>query len=313
MSAERRVGKFQGAVTALVTPFGPNGEVDKAAFVRLLRYQLGNGISALVVGGTTGEGPTLHRDEMLDLVELACREADGRVPVIAGCGTNDTAKAIELTRVVRERGADAGLSVVPYYNRPSQEGLYRHFSAIAAQGGLPVILYNVPGRTGANLAPATVARLARDPMIVGIKEASGSLAQVEEIISSCPPDFSVLSGDDGLTFSIMALGGCGVVSVTSNILPAQVSRLVAALLSTRMDEALRLHRHLEPLTRALFIDTNPVPVKEAFAILGFDVGRPRLPLVELEREKRERLAEVLGGYEEEYRSGWSSADADGGR
>jgi 4-hydroxy-tetrahydrodipicolinate synthase len=303
MSKDHRVKKYSGAITALVTPFDEKGEIDYPVFKRLLRHQVENGISGLVIGGTTGESAALEIHEILDLVESACGEVGENVPIIAGCGSNNTVKAIELTREVKDRGAVAGLSVVPYYNKPSQEGLFSHFSEIAGLGGLPIILYNVPGRTGVNLEAGTVARLALDPMISGIKEASGNLRQIEEIISTCPPDFSVISGDDGLTYSIMALGGCGVISVVSNLFPSLVSRLVNALLGSRLDEALEIHRHLNSINSALFIDTNPVPVKEAFGILGLDIGSPRLPLVPLDPVKREKLANVLKNYEADFRLG----------
>jgi 4-hydroxy-tetrahydrodipicolinate synthase len=295
--------EFSGAMTALVTPFDERGAVDMDRFRRLLRFQADNGIAAVVVAGTTGEGPTLERAELLDLVEVAVDTVGDRVAVIAGCGTNDTARAVRMTREVGERGAAAGLSVVPYYNRPSQEGLFRHFMTIADEGGIPILLYNVPGRTGANLLPETVARLAEHPEVVGIKEASGDLGQVEEILAGCPPGFCVLSGEDGLTFAIMALGGRGVISVTSNILPAKVSRMVNALTATRWEEAMELHRALSPIHRALFIDTNPVPVKEAFRILGFPVGSPRLPLVPLDPERRATLEAVLESCAADFRMG----------
>jgi 4-hydroxy-tetrahydrodipicolinate synthase len=302
----RRITKYSGAMTALVTPFDQMGDVDHTVFRKLLNHQVENGISGLVIGGTTGESATLGHDEILDLIAIAASEVGSRALVIAGCGSNSTSRAIHQTRDARDRGADAGLSVVPYYNRPSQEGLFEHFSAIASEAELPIILYNVPGRTGTNLEADTVARLAENPVIVGVKEASGNLKQVEEILSMCPSDFSVLSGEDGLTCEIIGLGGSGVISVTSNILPARVSDLIDALLDLRLEEALEIHRTLTPLNQALFIDTNPVPVKEALDILGLCVGRPRLPLVPLDRKKRDALSIVLQDYEEEYRRGWDS-------
>lgn len=308
MSKENRSEKYTGAISALVTPFNERGEIDYSLFKRLLRFQVEKGISGLVIGGTTGEGATLEPEELLDLVEAAVSEVGGEVPIIAGCGSNNTSKAVRLTREVEKRGADAGLSVVPYYNKPSQEGLFRHFSSIASEGDLPIILYNVPGRTAANLLPETVARLSENPMIVGIKEASGDLQQIERLISKCTSQFSIISGDDGLTPQIMALGGCGVISVTANILPAAVSEMVGFLLRSEREEAARVHRKLDPLNRALFIDTNPVPVKEAFEIFGVEVGSPRLPLVPLDPDKHEQLREILGNYGEEFRSSWESTN-----
>ncbi len=305
------IKRYSGAMTAIVTPFGKRGEVDRGMFGKLLNFQAESGVSAVVVGGTTGESASLDKDEILDLVDIAVSEVGDRVLVIAGCGSNNTSSALELTRLAGKRGATAGLSVVPYYNRPSQEGLFEHFSAIAREGGLPIILYNVPGRTGANLVPETVARLAAEPMIVGIKEASGNLRQIEEIITRCPTDFSVLSGDDGLTYAIVALGGRGVISVTSNVLPARVSAMVGAMLRSDWEEAMRIHRYLSPLNEALFMDSNPVPVKEALAILGLDAGKTRLPLVPMSEDNRGKLREVLRGYEDDFRKSWSAAAGSG--
>lgn len=294
---------IQGAFTALVTPFDGKGKIDRPVYRSLLKCQAESGISGLVIGGTTGEGATLEHEELLDLIGIAVKEVGGRLQVIAGCGSNDTSKAVRLTREARDIGADAGLSVVPYYNKPPQEGLFEHFSAIATEGGLPIILYNVPGRTGSNLAPETVARLAHHPMIVGIKEASGNLQQIEDILANCPRDFSVLSGDDALTYAVMALGGHGVVSVTSNLFPRQVARMVVDMASMRWKEGMETHRFLSPVHRALFIDTNPIPVKAAFEILGFPVGSTRLPLAALDPAKREKLARLLHDYGEEFRKG----------
>ncbi len=296
--------ELRGAFTALVTPFDKGGAIDIATYRMLLEFQVGNGISGLVIGGTTGEGATLERGELMELLEIACETVGERVTVIAGCGANDTARAVRMTRESARKGADLGLSVVPYYNRPSQEGLFAHFTAIAEEGDLPILLYNVPSRTGTNLAPETVARLARHPRIVGIKEASGDLRQVEKIISECPEGFTVLSGDDGLTYAIMALGGEGIVSVTSNILPGRVSSMVDAMSAGRWGEAMRLHRDLSALNSALFIDTNPVPSKEALGILGVEVGAPRLPLVCIKGAKRDELASVIEGYAEEFHREW---------
>jgi 4-hydroxy-tetrahydrodipicolinate synthase len=303
---------YSGAMTALVTPFGKSGEVDRGIFGKFLKYQVESGISGVIIGGTTGESASLDRNELMDLVDIANNEVGDRILVIAGCGSNNTSRAIELTRNSAEMGAAAGLSVVPYYNKPSQEGLFEHFTAIAGEGGLPIILYNVPGRTGTNLSPDTVARLAQNPKIVGIKEASGNLRQIEEIISRCPPDFSVLSGDDGLTYAIMALGGRGVISVTSNILPAQVAGMIDAMLRSDWKESMEKYRYLSPLNTALFMDTNPVPVKEALEILGLETGKPRLPLVPLSTDKRRKLEEVLRKYEDDFKRSWSAAEDTGG-
>ena len=294
-------GRFTGAITALITPFR-DGAVDEDALVRFVKFQLEQGIHGLVPCGTTGESPALTTEEHERVVALTARtvrawsERTGRtrIPVIAGSGTNSTAEAIHFSQTAARDGADALLHVTPYYNKPTQEGLYRHFAAVAAATPLPVILYNVPGRTGVNLLPETVARLAQDcPTIIGIKEASGSIDQATDIRRLCGPDFVLLSGDDSLTLPTLAVGGNGIISVLSNVAPAAVAELVEAWWDGDHAEAQGLHLRLFPLMRALFIETNPGPVKAAAELLGLCPGELRLPLAPVAETTRARLIAAL--------------------
>ncbi|MGB8593462.1 MAG: 4-hydroxy-tetrahydrodipicolinate synthase [Candidatus Acidiferrales bacterium] len=285
--------EVSGCGTALVTPFRRDGALDEPALRRLIQFQLREGIDFLVPCGTTGEAPTLDHDEHLRVIEIAVEEASARVPIVAGVGGNNTRKVIEMGREVRRLGVDAILSVSPYYNKPTQEGLYQHFRAIAESVELPVILYNVPGRTSSNIEPATVARLARVPNVIGIKEASGNLAQQMEILRMVPPPFRVLSGDDAMTFALLALGGVGLISVASNEAPRAMSRLVRFLLEGRIAEARQLHFNLLPLMNVNFIESSPIPVKAALAMMGLIEEEYRLPLVPLRPENRDKLAEIL--------------------
>ena len=294
-------GRFSGAITALITPFR-DGEFDEVAFVRFVEFQLEQGIHGLVPCGTTGESPSLTTEEHERVVALtvktvrswAERTGRTRVPVLAGSGTNSTAEAIHFSRTAARDGADALLHVTPYYNKPTQEGLYRHFAAVAAATPLPIILYNVPGRTGVNLLPETVARLAQDcPTIVGIKEASGNLDQASEIRRLCGPDFVLLSGDDSLTLPMLAIGGNGVISVLSNVAPAATAELVEAWWDGDFTEAQALHLRLFPLMRALFVETNPGPVKAAAELIGLCSGDLRLPLAPVAETTSARLIGAL--------------------
>ncbi len=266
---------FHGAMTALVTPFR-EGRVDEKTFRRQIDHQIDNGIDALVPVGTTGESPTLTMEEHIRVIELCVDAADGRAPVIGGTGANATAEAMELHQQAKRIGCRACLSVNPYYNKPSQEGLYRHFMALADGVDLPIVLYNIPGRTGITMSPQTVARLARHPNIVAIKEATGSLDIATEIRSLC--DITIVSGDDSLTLPLMAVGATGVISVLSNLLPAQVKQLVTLVTQNKMTEAQALHVKLFSLTKALFVDGNPAGIKAAMQIVGTDGGELRLPL-----------------------------------
>ena len=286
---------LRGCGTALVTPFSPDGRrLDEAAFRRLLRYQIEGGSHFLVPCGTTGESPTLTPDETLRVVEITLDEAkSAKVPVYAGAGGNNTAHVIELAREYQAMGVDGILSVSPYYNKPTQEGLYQHYRAIAEAVPLPIIVYNVPGRTGSNVEPATLARLAQIENIVAVKEASGNISQMAEIANLMPEGFSILSGDDSITLPLMALGGVGVISVASNEAPGDMAKMVNAALRGDFTEARRRHRKLLPLMQVNFIESSPIPVKAALALMGLIEESYRLPLVPMKAENKAKLHVVL--------------------
>ncbi|MCX7770890.1 MAG: 4-hydroxy-tetrahydrodipicolinate synthase [Proteobacteria bacterium] len=286
---------FKGAITALVTPF-KKGNLDLNALKRLIEFQIEKGIDGIVPCGTTGEAPTLSYDEHKKVIELTVKHVKKRVPVIAGTGANSTDEAIELTEFAKKAGADGALLVCPYYNKPTQEGLYRHFKKIAETIDIPIILYNIPGRTGVNMLPETVARLAKIPNIVGIKEASGSLEQVTEIIRSTNEDFVVLSGDDAMTLPMLALGGKGVISVASNIIPDKIAKMVSLYLNKKVEEAKKIHYEYYDLMKALFIETNPVPVKTAMGMMKMICPEVRLPLCEMSEVNLSKLKGVLQKY-----------------
>ena len=281
---------FKGSYTAIVTPFNRDGSIDYSAFRALIDIQSRAGIDGIVPMGTTGESPTLDYAEHNRIIAEAVAAAHGRMKVIAGTGANSTAEALELTRHALESGADGSLQVTPYYNKPNQEGLYRHFSTVA-DVGLPVVLYNIPGRTGREIAVETVMRLARHPKIVGIKEAGGSVDRVSAIVSRCR--ITVLSGDDSLTLPMMAVGASGVISVVSNVAPKIVVRMVRAALDGNYKEARRLHLKYYRLFTDLFIDTNPIPVKAAMAMMGQIEEVYRLPLCPMTRSLRDQLGKTL--------------------
>jgi len=286
--------KPQGCFTALVTPLQKDGRLDEAALRRLLHLQLEGGVAGLVPCGSTGEAATLTHEESRRVLELTLEESQGAVPVVAGVGANATWKAVELAREAETLGADALLLLAPYYNKPTQEGLYQHFAAVARGTRLPVVIYNIPGRTAVNVAPATIARLARDfRNVVAVKEAAGSLDQVSEILVHAPKGFTVLSGDDSLTLPMMSVGARGVVSVLSNIAPKPTQRLCDAFLAGRTGEAAKLHLRLFPLIKALFVETNPIPVKAALELMGVCRGQPRLPLTPLTPAARAALKREL--------------------
>jgi 4-hydroxy-tetrahydrodipicolinate synthase len=278
---------FSGAMTAMVTPFR-DGRVDEERLREQIEYQIENGIDGLVPVGTTGESPTLDFPEHERVIELTVQTARERVPVIAGVGGNATSEALELHRFAKKCGADAGLSVNPYYNKPSQEGLYRHFMMLADSVDLPIVLYNIPGRTGINMTPQTVARLARHPNIVAIKEATGVLDQASEIMTLC--DLSILSGDDSLTLPLMSIGGKGVISVVSNLLPDQVKSMVKLAAEGDFADASEIHRRLFPLIKSLFLDGNPGGIKYAMKLSGRDSGELRLPLWEASEATQQLIA-----------------------
>ncbi len=285
--------KLQGSITALVTPFS-NGTVDEHALRLMIRRQLRAGINGLVPCGSTGEAATLRLDEYRRVIEITVEESRGRVPVIPGVGTNSTEKTVTQCREVAAWGVDALLLIVPYYNKPTQEGLFRHFRTAARSVRIPIVVYNIPGRTGVNLQPATLARLARAcGNITTVKEASGSLDQITEILSLCPKGFTVLSGDDSLTLPMMSIGAKGGISVISNIFPAENVRLTAAALKGDFRTARKIHLRLFPAMKGLFLETNPIPVKAAAEMQGLCRGEPRAPLTKMTPANRKALRRIL--------------------
>jgi 4-hydroxy-tetrahydrodipicolinate synthase len=285
---------LQGALTAMITPFR-DGEVDQARLAENVAFQIERGIDGLVPTGTTGESPTLSHHEHRLVVEKVVEAAAGRTKVVAGTGSNATSEALELTEHARSVGADAALMVNPYYNKPTQEGMYRHFMTVADQVDLPIVLYNIPGRTGVALTPQTIARLATHPNIVGVKEATGSMDTASEIAALCGvDDFDILSGDDSLTLPLMAIGGKGVISVVSNLLPDKVKAITDPALRNDFNEARAAHLALFPLLKAcLSLATNPIPIKTAMAIAGRDTGDLRLPLCEMDDTARQSMEQTL--------------------
>jgi len=288
---------FTGCGTALVTPFNSDLSLDEAALRRLVRRQIEAGIDFLVPCGTTGENPTLTRAEHLRVVEITLEEARGRAPVLAGCGGYNTAEVIELGKELAALRVDGLLSVTPYYNKPTQEGLYQHYRAIASAVALPIVVYSVQGRTGVNVEPATVRRLAEIENIVGIKEASGNIAQMAAILRQVPEGFAVLSGDDAVTLPLIALGGRGLISVASNQIPAQMTRLVRLCLAGDFAAARELYYKYLPLMEVNFIESNPIPVKAAMAKMGLLQPVWRLPLTPPKPESMARIEKVLGELE----------------
>jgi len=284
---------FTGTGTALVTPFRKDGSLDEQALRQLVKRQIEAGIDFLVPCGTTGESPTLTREEHLRVVEITVELAQGKVPVLGGAGGYNTAEVIALARELAALGADGILSVTPYYNKPTQEGLYQHYRAIAEAVPLPIILYSVQGRTGVNVEPATVKRLAAIENIVGIKEASGNVSQMAAILNAVPDDVTVLSGDDAITLPLIALGGRGVISVVSNEIPAEMSQLTRLALQGDFDGARRIHRRYHPLMEINFVESNPIPVKAALAEMGLLEPVWRLPLVPPKAENQARIRAVL--------------------
>lgn len=284
---------FTGCGTALVTPFRQDFSLDEDALRRLVRRQVEAGINFLVPCGTTGESPTLSGAEQKRLVEITIEEARGKVPVLAGAGGNDTAHVIKMAREFEAIGASGILSVSPYYNKPTQEGLYQHFKAIASAVRLPIILYNIPGRTGVNIEPATIKRLAEIENIAGVKEASGNISQMAVILDSVPEKFAVLSGDDGITLPLLAIGGRGLISVASNEIPAEMTRIVKLALSNDFAAAREIHRRYFRLMEVNFVETNPGPVKAAMALMGLLEPVFRLPLVPPKPENLAKIRSVL--------------------
>ena len=287
---------FQGSFVAMVTPFR-NGQVDEAKLRELVEFHVANGTDGLIPCGTTGESPSLNHDEHRRVVEIVIEAAHGRIRVVAGTGSNSTTEAIDLTKHAERAGAAGALVVNPYYNKPTQEGLYRHFRAVAESVAIPILVYNIQSRTAVNVETDTLARLARDVRnIVGVKEASGSLDQMSQVIAACGPDFSVLSGDDNITLPLLAIGGSGVVSVIANIVPRETADLVHAALDGDWKRARELHYRLFPLARAAFLETNPIPIKEAMAMAGMLEPEFRLPMCRMSDANREKLRAILKSY-----------------
>jgi len=287
---------FQGSIVAMVTPFR-NGKIDEPKVKELVEMHVTQGTDAIVPCGTTGESPTLSHDEHRHMVELVVQTAAGRIPIIAGTGSNSTAEAIELTKHAAHAGASGALVVNPYYNKPTQEGLYRHFRAVAEATALPILVYNIQGRTAVNIETDTMVRLVRDcQTIVGVKEASGSLDQMSQVILACGPDFSVISGDDNITLPLLAIGGRGVISVIANLVPRETSEMVHAALDGDWKRARDLHYKLFPLARAAFLETNPIPIKEAMAMTGMLEPEFRLPMCRMGDGNREKLRAILTAY-----------------
>ncbi len=286
---------FKGSIVAIVTPF-KKGKVDEKALGDLIEWHIKQGTNAIVPCGTTGESATLDYKEHDRVIEFTIKAVNKRVPVIAGTGANATDETIMITKHAKKAGADGALLVSPYYNKPTQEGLYRHYKAVADAVRIPIVLYNVPGRTAVNILPPTVARLAEVKNIVAIKEATGDMKQVSEVIRLCGDRITVLSGDDFTTLPLMALGGKGVISVTANVMPKLVSDMCALWEQGKFDEARKIHFSLEPLNASMFIETNPIPVKTALAMMGKIKEEFRLPLCEMSQPNKEKLRGVLKSY-----------------
>jgi 4-hydroxy-tetrahydrodipicolinate synthase len=290
--------QLRGCGTALVTPFKKDGSIDEPALRSLVAWQVESNIDFLVPCGTTGETPTLSREEWLRVIEITIEVADGRVPIVAGATSNATADAVEKAKTIAAiRGVDAILTASPYYNKPTQEGQYQHFKAVAEAVEKPLVLYNVPGRTGANIEPSTLARLAQLPNILGVKEASGNMSQIADVFNAVPPGFLVFSGDDAVTLPVISLGGAGIISVVSNEIPMEFAAMTRAALQNRWDDARAMHRKYLPLMQANFLESNPIPVKAVLAMMGRIEESYRLPLVPMKKENRaklERIAVDLG-------------------
>jgi 4-hydroxy-tetrahydrodipicolinate synthase len=284
---------FEGVYTALITPFTKDGKLDEQAMRKLVDFQIDQGIDGLVPVGTTGESPTLSPEETEQVIRIVVEQTGGRVPVIAGTGSNCTDKAIQMTKKAKQIGATASLQVAPYYNKPTGEGFFRHFSAIADAVALPLVVYNIPGRAGKNIENPVMLKLAQHKNIVAVKEASGNISQMMDLIAKKPSDFDVLSGDDNLTYPLMALGGKGVISVASNAVPDRMKDLTHTALRGDWDRARKLHYELLPLFKAIFLETNPIPIKATMAMKGFVEEVYRLPMCQMSGENKKTLTEIL--------------------
>jgi 4-hydroxy-tetrahydrodipicolinate synthase len=284
---------FGRVSTAMVTPFDRKGNIDFTKTTQLIHYLIENGSDSLVVAGTTGESPTLTKEEKIALFRHVVKVVNGRIPVIAGTGSNNTHASIELTKKAEEAGVDAIMLVAPYYNKPSQEGMYQHFKVIAESTSLPVMLYNIPGRSSVNVSPETIVRLSKIENIVAVKEASGDLDHMTEILSNTTEDFMLYSGDDGLTLPVLSIGGAGIVSVASHIIGNEMQEMVSSFLGGNITHAAQLHQKLLPIMKGLFTSPNPTPVKTALQMKGLDVGSVRLPLIPLTEVERAKLSHLL--------------------
>lgn len=284
---------FGRLITAMVTPFTPQGEVDYPEAIKVAHYLVDTGTDTVLLAGTTGESPTMSHEEEYKLFEVIVKALKGRAYVMAGTGSNCTATAIEASKIAQELGADALLQVVPYYNKPSQEGMFQHFNAVAQAVSIPILLYNIPGRTGKNMEPETMARVSSLPNIIGVKESAGSVDQVAQIRACTPSDFLIYSGDDGLILPFMEKGACGVVSVASHCAGLRIKAMMQAFLDERKEEAYAIEAELKSLFEVLFINTNPAPVKSALSLMGFSMGGLRLPLVEVTTEEYRQIKDVL--------------------
>ena len=284
---------FSGVYTALITPFNSDGSIDSESYRALIKNQIKEGISGLLPVGTTGESPTLSHKENLLVVEEAIKIANGKIPVVAGTGSNSTQEAIDMTKIAASMGADASLQVSPYYNKPTQEGLYRHFMTIADKCDIPLLIYNIKGRTGVNIETDTLMRLAKHENIVGVKEASGDIGQMMDVISRRPKGFSVMVGDDNIAFPFTALGGDGVVSVVSNIIPKKMETLISLTKAGKLEEARSIHYDILPLCKGMFLETNPIPVKSALSMMGQCLEEYRLPLTKPTTKTKDILRNLL--------------------
>ncbi len=294
----QKIRSLRGCVTALITPFDNKHEVDYEGLKKNIRFQIENGVTGIVPLGTTGESPTITEHEFKDIVSTSIEVAHNKIPVIVGTGSNSTEKTVLTTKKAEELGADAALIMTPYYNKPTQEGIYRHFEKISSSTKLPIIIYNIASRTGVNIETKTMVRLSNLKNIVGVKEASGNINQIAEIINQLPDNFVVMSGDDSMTLPLISLGGHGVISVASNIIPRMTSDMVKLALEGKISEARKLNKYIMPIFRDLFIETNPIPIKTAMYMLGMPSGSFRLPLCDMTPQNKEKLRATLSSYEE---------------
>jgi len=287
---------LKGCYVAIITPFDQNGKIDEEALRKHVNFLVEKGVAGIVPCGTTGESATLSWEEHNRVIDIVINEVNGRVKIIAGAGSNNTAESISAARHAQQSGADAILCITPYYNRPTQEGLYQHYKSIASNVDIPIVVYNVPGRTGTNLLPETLERLCEMPTIVAVKEASGNVSQISQIHSRCKERLQILSGDDALTLPVLSVGGIGVISVVSNIVPEKMCNLIDAFFAGNFPLALKIHEELLPLNAAMFLETNPIPVKTAMNIMGLSGGTFRLPLVSMNENNKQELINVLKKY-----------------